>query len=329
MSKIYLRLVKAPAMYWEHEGVLRFESQIREGKRLKAWSVLCGLLNVSSATANKALTWMHEQKIIGYFSGKNGVGLRIFLNRAAASIGIRQAFDSKKNLTFSPVSSAERRASNNETAFKETHGNLEIQDIDNSRAPKDGANIDITCKEPGLTIESNEPLQIPAARVEEENRLMVRASSQSAFVGEVVRQVRAALEPSLRAAAIQAAAREHERTREWLEKRGLPKAARVAQREAYNLLKHHGAIKNSSDRTRSELMVGSHSGSKSGPKLLSKKDFEEAAEICLSMLEAHGQAIDITLAEISTGAGGFLLAEDASRVREIANSMARARTRKE
>src|SRR5438270_8034221 len=54
MSKIYLRMVNAPGHYWERENVLRFEAELREGKQLKAWAVLCELLGVASATANKA-----------------------------------------------------------------------------------------------------------------------------------------------------------------------------------------------------------------------------------------------------------------------------------
>ncbi|HEU0144146.1 MAG TPA: hypothetical protein VFQ47_05115, partial [Nitrososphaera sp.] len=75
ISKIYLCLVNAPVKYWEREGVLRFEAECREGKQVKAWTVLCQLLGVASATANKALTWMHDVGVIGYFAGKNGVGI--------------------------------------------------------------------------------------------------------------------------------------------------------------------------------------------------------------------------------------------------------------
>src|ERR1051325_7657214 len=137
MSKIYLRLINAPATYWERDGVLRFEAEVREGKRLKAWSVLCDLLKVSSATANKAITWMHKEGVIGYFSGKNGVGLRIFFNRAASSIGTLPAHQDKKLLDFPRASSRNAHASSNETAFMDTYGDIEISDIDcNSDAPK-------------------------------------------------------------------------------------------------------------------------------------------------------------------------------------------------
>src|SRR3712207_1459948 len=98
MSKIYLRLVSAPAEFWESEGVLYFAARDREGRPLKASKVLYEVLGVASATAHKALGWMHEQGIIGYFAGKNGAGIRVFINRAAGSIGVRAA--GKKILPF-------------------------------------------------------------------------------------------------------------------------------------------------------------------------------------------------------------------------------------
>ena len=107
MSKIYLRMVNAPARFWEREGVLRFEAESREGDHVKAWAVLCETLGVASATASKALTWLHDSGIIGYFAGKNGVGVRIFLNRASASIGVRAAAPGQKILRFPPASSNE------------------------------------------------------------------------------------------------------------------------------------------------------------------------------------------------------------------------------
>src|SRR5919205_3911415 len=117
MSKIYLRLVNAPGRFWEREGVLRVEAEERDGCMVKAWAVLCDLVGVSSATASKALRWMHEQGIIGYFSGKNGVGLRIFLNRAASSVGVRPGQTGKKILAFAPASPGNTPASANEAAF--------------------------------------------------------------------------------------------------------------------------------------------------------------------------------------------------------------------
>src|SRR5215211_7087476 len=89
MSKIYLRLISAPTECWEREGVLYFAPRDTDGHPVKASKVLYAVLGVASATAHKALQWLHGQGIIGYFAGKNGAGIRIFLNRAASSIGMR------------------------------------------------------------------------------------------------------------------------------------------------------------------------------------------------------------------------------------------------
>src|SRR5436853_1099977 len=139
MSKIYLRLVNAPSQYWEREGVLRFEAESREGGHVKAWDVLCETMGVASATANKALTWLHDSGIIGYFAGKNGVGVRIFLNRASSSIGVRAASAGQKILHFAPASSGEAHASQNEAAFNDSFAVLDGSDSDlNPHAPKNG-----------------------------------------------------------------------------------------------------------------------------------------------------------------------------------------------
>jgi hypothetical protein len=127
---------------------------------------------------------------------------------------------------------------------------------------------------------------------------------------------------------MQAARREHERTREWLDKCGIPKATRVAQREAYNVLRSHGVISDSAQRARADLEVG-RSQYTSVAKPLSPEESKELAEVCIAMLDTQGQAIDVTLSEISTEAGGFLLPEDAPRVRELAMGMADAMHRKE
>ena len=102
MSKIYLRLLQTPDVCREGERVLRFTGETREGKWVKAWDQLCRHLKVSSETANKALTWMHDEGIIGYSAFKNGVGIRIFLNRAVSSIATRPGSGGKKILAFSP-----------------------------------------------------------------------------------------------------------------------------------------------------------------------------------------------------------------------------------
>jgi hypothetical protein len=316
MSKIYLRLVNAPEKYWEREGVLRIEAEVREEKLMKSWSVLCEMVGVASATASKALRWMHGQGIIGYFAGKNGAGIRVFLNRAASSIGTRGGQGREKILDFARGSSREHRGSPDEPAFNDPSGVSESLDTDiNPPAPKNGADKDEVVKKASA--------QPPPSSGAE------RRTFDPLPVDEIVSRLKRELEPGLLTAARQAAAREHERTREWLESRGLPKAARVAQREAYNVLRQHGVVGAADERARAELGVGRQGQNTPAAKALTPGEVREVAESCVAMLEAHGQAIDVTLAEISSEAGGFLLPADAPKVRELAEAIARGGGRKE
>src|ERR1044071_1779807 len=89
MAALCLTLVDAPPKYWEREGVLRFTGEDGEDGPSTAWRQLVGLLGCGNTTAQKALDWMHAQGLIGYYAGKNGAGIRIFINRATASIGRR------------------------------------------------------------------------------------------------------------------------------------------------------------------------------------------------------------------------------------------------
>ena len=127
---------------------------------------------------------MHKEGIIGYFSGKNGVGMRIFLNRAISSIGIRSAPGGKKKLDFSPASSGEARASQNETAFNNTFGDLENLDLDrNTAAPKDGADnshSDKVSSDQSYCHTQNE--QVPAPEREEANDLNDELSRREPIV---------------------------------------------------------------------------------------------------------------------------------------------------
>jgi hypothetical protein len=316
MSKVYLRLVHAPAQYWERDGVLRFEAELRDDRHVTAWAALCEAVGVASATARKALRWMHEEGIIGYFSGKNGVGVRIFLNRAASSIGARGG---QKILEFPSASSRESRASRDEAAFSDSYADLEVSDPDkNPPAPKSGAGRTEVVKThpdphptcPRLPPQDDGPDKGPAPRT---------ALRIDVPVEEIVSRLRRELEPSLRAAASQAAAREHERTREWLESRGLPKAARVAQHEAYNVLRSHGLIGTEAGRARAGLEVGRGGDARAtAARPLTPEEVAEAAETCVALFEAQGKSVDVTLSEISSEGGGWLLPEDAPRVREAA-----------
>jgi hypothetical protein len=326
MSKIYLRLVNAPAKYWERDGVLRIEAETREGKLVKAWAVLCDLAGVASATASKAIQWMHEQGIIGYFSGKNGVGLRIFLNSAASSVGARQALGGKKILTFPPASFDEDHASLNEPAFNDSFAVPEVLDTDvNSRAPQNGADHVQADKIPP------DPTRLPpTCQLQNSGPHSMTFQTRGAIpLDEIVSRLKAELEPAMQAAARNAAAHEHERTRVWLENRGLPKAARVAQHEAYNVLRKYGVISETARSSRAHAGVGRSDFTPPEPHLLTQDEIAELAEACVAMLETKGQSIELTLSEMSTEAGGFLLPEDAPQVRDKANSLLSAGDSKE
>jgi len=318
MSKIYLRLVNAPDKYWEREGVLRIEAELRDEKLVKAWSVLCELVGVASATASKALRWMHEQGIIGYFSGKNGVGLRIFLNRAASSIGVRQSQACKKILAFPPASSDAAPASLNEPAFNDSYAVREVLDTDiNPRAPKNGADteqVDKTFSDQTPPVPDNCYSNAAPAN-------SLQRQPESLLLENVITRLKAELEPAMHSAARQAAAREHERTREWLENRGLPKAARVAQHEAYNVLRKYGLISEASRSSRSQSEVGRNIYAPPDPHPLSAEEVNDLAQACAAMFESQGKSVEVTLSEMSAEVGGFLLPEDADRVREKAHSL--------
>jgi len=320
MSKIYLRMVNAPERFWEREGVLRIEAEVRDEKLLKAWAVLCDLVGVASATASKAIQWMHEQGIIGYFSGKNGVGLRIFLNRAVSSIGVRAVSGGKNFLAFPSTSSGETRASWNEPAFNDSFAVREILDPDiNSRAPENGADdktVDETSSKPTAPTSTK-------SRSNVEPGTALSPSTSGTSLDEVVTRLKAELEPAMHTAARQAASREHERTREWLDKHGIPKATRVAQREAYNVLKSHGLVNADAQRARAQLEVGRSSGSYTAPDVRPRTAGEimEIAETCVALLEAQGKSVEVTLSEINSEGGGWLLPEDAPKVREVAHRL--------
>ena len=311
MSKIYLRLANAPDKYWEREGVLRFEADPGgEGRPATAWAQLCEVTGVASATASKALRWMQEQGVVGYFSGKNGAGIRVFLNRACSSIGVRKGAAGEKILAFPPASAGGSRASRSEAAFSDSYAVSESLEIDlNPRAPGSGADntgvVKSSSASPGLG-----PVMLRPTDAE---------TAAPSAAGAITEMLLGRLEPAIRVAAAQAAAREHERTREWLESKGLPKAARVAQREAFNVLRKYGVV---TEPVRAlQVEVGRGDYTPPGAKPLTEDEVEELAEACVAMLEVKGQAVEVTLSQMSAEAGGFLLPEDAPRLRRKVQSL--------
>lgn len=319
MGTLYLTLIDAPSEYWEREGVLRFTGDVTERGQQTAWQQLVALLDCGNTTAKKALDWMHAQGLIGYYAGKNGAGIRIFINRAASSIGRR---GEQKNLRLVRTPDAVPFTPTTGTPFNDSFAVSETLDTDmNPCAPKSGAE-----KIKAVKLSSPpRPSVLPRARqvVETGEDMSAQVSFRAAFpVDEIISRLRCELEPSLESAARRVAAQEHERTREWLESRGLPKAARVAQREAYNVLRKHGLIKDGVEVLHADVGRG-RPAQETSP--LSDDAVEELAQVCIATLEVKGQCAEQTLSEMSAGRGGFLLATDAVRVRTRVETLLNAR----
>jgi hypothetical protein len=147
-------------------------------------------------------------------------------------------------------------------------------------------------------------------------------------VDEIVERLKNELEPCVKSAATQAAVREVARTREWFETKALPKAVRVAQHETYNLLRKHGSVDERTRRTRTDFEVGRATTDSYTPPVahkLTPEEIRETAETCVALLETQCKSIEVTLSEISLE-GGWLLPEDAPRVREAAQTLLRERS---
>ena len=117
-------------------------------------------------------------------------------------------------------------------------------------------------------------------------------------------------------------------TRKWFEERALPKAVRVAQAETYSLLRKLGALDERRERARAELRVGralSDAPPAAQAVPLSPEQITDLAETCLALLETQGRQVEVTLAEIGSEGGGWLLPEDAPRVREESERLLHAR----
>lgn len=224
MSTIYLSLLAAPPECWERDGVLRFTGATGQDERLTAWQQLRQLTGVANSTLAKALKWLHTQSIIGYVAHKNGVGIRIFLNRAASSIRTRTG---QKNLRLI------------NTPFDRS----DIPAVGTLSNEKGIRNIREEYSAPAREAEHLSPaLKLvavpPAAPLPAVSPEMSSPTQLAALANHVTNRVVAELKPSLTAAAN----RELNETREWLLNHALPKATRIAQRETYDLLRAHGVL---------------------------------------------------------------------------------------
>lgn len=221
MSAIYLSLLSAPRESWEREGLLHFIGETRDDKHLTAWEQMREIAGVANSTLAKALDWMHRSGIIGYDARANGVGIRIFFNRAFTSI---RSKPSQKNLRLVPTPTGVAQTPTVGMGFKESALEKNREEL-NTRAIARGEM---------LLAEDFPPPAKPNRPVIEFSVPALDPSASAALT----KQIAVELRPEI-AAAVK---RESESTREWLLNHGLPKATRVAQRETYDLLRAHGLI---------------------------------------------------------------------------------------
>lgn len=285
MAKIYIRLIRSPLNYWERDGVLHLTGEEQEdGAFLTAWEQLRELTGVANSTLSKALTWMHKVGVIGYDAHKNGVGIRIFINRALSSI---RSTTAQKNLRLVPTPSVSSPAPSPGTPFKENshRGSLE-KDI-NPRTPSRAAGTSLPDQSPGGTATESS-----SSRERPEVEAFVKPVSAALDLGQIVGLVKSALAPVITSACDDAVAaacrREAALNREWFEKAGLPKAIRVAQHEAFNVLRSNGAM---AKKSSSEANLGrNHSAQEKGREPESEKDrvaaFLAEARACLKRVAA-------------------------------------------
>lgn len=230
MSSIYLSLLSAPQHCWEREGVLHFVGEDCAGGHLTAWEQMRKIAGVSNSTLSKSLDWMHKTGVIGYDARANGVGIRVFFNRALASIRSKPG---QKNLRLVPTPFACAPTPSDGVRFKECNSEIDLEQLDPRATARDGnQSSNATFAEAASSTEpltTSPNLKIVPARP---------TAIDTETIAALTRQITSDLRPEINAAV----KRETDNTKEWFLKFGLPKATRVAQRETYDLLRSYGVI---------------------------------------------------------------------------------------
>jgi hypothetical protein len=196
---------------------------------------------------------MHDAGVIGYVARKNGVGIRIFINRALSSIRSKP----EKILRLVPAPSDTPPAPSDGMPFKESSSREDLDiDINPRTHPRAGEASDST-KTPS-------PVGAQQLQVKQCNTPALSAIPTTFDIGQVVGIVKRQLEPVIASTcqdAIASAMREQaDKHREWLERSGIPKAVRVAQSETFSVLRAHGVIPKKASNS---AYVGLNNASKS------------------------------------------------------------------
>lgn len=235
MPSIYLRLRRAPTDFWEREGVLRFVGSMDEKKPLSAWEQMRKITGVANSTLSKCLTWLHDRGIIGYSAHKNGIGIRIFFNRAVSSIRTRE---SQKNLRLVPTPSSNFATPSSGVPFKEENSKKNLDNTYDSAPPR-GEQVGIV----SVTLEPGAPIIPPVSlpRLQLLSSPSARSEEVIPFLNQAIKEFKCEVSNIVK--------KEIRATQDWFYDKALPKAIRVAQRETFNLLRNMRVqeIKQSSD----------------------------------------------------------------------------------
>lgn len=224
MPSIYLRLRRAPTDFWEREGVLRFVGSMEEKTPSTAWDQMRKITGVANSTLSKALAWLHEKGVIGYSSHKNGIGIRIFFNRATSSIRVREP---QKNLRLVPTPSSNLPAPSNGVPFNEDNSKRNLDNIHDS-APKRGEQIGAERQSPKPSIPAEPPVSQPGLQLVPNPT--IRSEETVPVLNQAIKEFKCDISNIVK--------REIRATQDWFYDKALPKAIRVAQRETFNLLRN-------------------------------------------------------------------------------------------
>jgi len=304
MSTIYLSLLASPPPCWEREGALHFVGEDRGDERLTAWEQMREIAGVSNSTLSKALDWMRKLGVIGYDARANGVGIRVFFNRASSSIrpGIRpgavsgQARPEQKILRLVPTPSGGAPTPTDGAPFKENSSENNRENYfprafaREERAPDEAQPVFAA---PGANQASSPSnLQITA------NQTSSHIGVDATLVGALTRQIASDLRPEI----AEAVKRETDNTREWFLKYGLPKATRVAQRETYDLLRSQGLIAKKSDSGNVGRYDEAKGKGREGKSEMEERGREGKSEIerVIAFLAQTGEALDQVAKEANT-----------------------------
>jgi hypothetical protein len=308
MSKIYLRLiqVRRDSPFHQSEGVLCFPGEERAGQWVTAFDQMVAYLGVAPATARKALEWLKQKGIIGYVCPK-GYPVRVWLNRAAASIAPREgAQGTHLRAVPSPAPSLSAPGANADApffydesasvpAFKESHGHEE-----NLCSVNPLALVSAAESTPTNSTSANRPAAVSVSHPAgsgisgekpEAAGTLAEVRKLSTLVTEIERKVSGILPAcasAVRAEVDDQLEFQFRKIRQFLHDKAVPQAARTGQQEAYKILRRLGAVTTEA-RAKSDVYTGSSATSAAPPAPQNARQTQVSREEALALAESIWQ----------------------------------------